>query len=306
MKTLACLPLLLIMSIAANSQNILYTPSGGAFETTGGAGIGINNSQPTARLHINENTHQGTAFKIDLFYGMSDGVLTWIPENAFLVNSTDQGFPSLGTQQIFKVDRMGNTDIGGNTKINGKLNVGLSAAAPERFAVFQSFGLYNSTVNHVKLRYSGGAQPEFLWTTSNNRNFRFMNSNNNTIPLTLSPAGKVGINTENFVGTHSLYVKGTTIAEEIFVKIEDDWADYVFDEEYDLIPLEKLEAFIQQNKHLPGMPTAEQIAETGIPIGKVERILTEKVEELTLYLIALNKEVESLKVQLEVSKSKNE
>ncbi|MCB9234750.1 MAG: hypothetical protein H6581_24065 [Bacteroidia bacterium] len=77
------------------------------------------------------------------------------------------------------------------------------------------------------------------------------------------------------------------------------WADYVFEPGYDLAPVEELAAYIRTHGHLPGVPTAEEVARDGLDVGEIERILLEKVEELTLYMIDLQKENESMRQELE-------
>jgi len=59
-----------------------------------------------------------------------------------------------------------------------------------------------------------------------------------------------------------------------------------------------VEKYIAEHGHLPGMPTASQVAEAGIALGETERILTEKVEELTLHLIEMNKEIKALREEI--------
>jgi hypothetical protein len=73
------------------------------------------------------------------------------------------------------------------------------------------------------------------------------------------------------------------------------WADYVFDKKYYLRPLDEVEKFIQQNHHLPDLPSASTVAKEGIDVAEMQSKLLSKIEELTLYVIELKKEVEILK-----------
>ncbi|WP_416864897.1 MAG: hypothetical protein ACMVP2_20560 [Imperialibacter sp.] len=72
-------------------------------------------------------------------------------------------------------------------------------------------------------------------------------------------------------------------------------ADYVFEDNYYLKPLSEVEAYVKENHHLPGIPSANEIKETGWQVGEMNNMLLEKVEELTLYMIELKKENEKLK-----------
>ena len=67
-------------------------------------------------------------------------------------------------------------------------------------------------------------------------------------------------------------------------------ADYVFEEEYELMNLEEVKAFIEKNNHLPGIPSAAEMQKQGMSIGEMNTKLLEKIEELTLYMIELKKE----------------
>ncbi len=93
-----------------------------------------------------------------------------------------------------------------------------------------------------------------------------------------------------------LYVKKGIITERLRVATSGTakWADYVFENDYNLMPLKKVEEFIEENKHLPNVPSAEKIAEDGIDIAVMSAKQMEKIEELTLYLIEANKRIEQL------------
>ena len=73
------------------------------------------------------------------------------------------------------------------------------------------------------------------------------------------------------------------------------WADFVFEDDYELMPLNDVEKYIADKGHLPGIPSAEEVAANGISIGDTQIQLLQKIEELTLHLIKQNKEIVSLK-----------
>ncbi|MEM6830547.1 MAG: hypothetical protein AAF551_08510 [Bacteroidota bacterium] len=73
--------------------------------------------------------------------------------------------------------------------------------------------------------------------------------------------------------------------------------DYVFADDYNMMPLNELEAYIDANKHLPEMPSEAEVLKNGIELGRLNTLLVEKIEELTLHMISLNKEIELLKNQ---------
>jgi hypothetical protein len=112
--------------------------------------------------------------------------------------------------------------------------------------------------------------------------------------MTLAPSGNVGIGTTN--PQHKLAVNGTIKAKEVIVETT-GWSDYVFADDYRLAPLAEVEAHIKTNKHLPGIPSAAQVAESGVNVGDVQAALLAKVEELTLHLIAQEKNIQTLQKQ---------
>lgn len=76
-------------------------------------------------------------------------------------------------------------------------------------------------------------------------------------------------------------------------------ADYVFDENYDLKSLSEVESYVNEHKHLPGMPSAAEMEANGVSVSKMSNLLLEKVEELTLHMIKLEKENAALKAKVE-------
>lgn len=95
---------------------------------------------------------------------------------------------------------------------------------------------------------------------------------------------------------YKLFVKKGIRTEKIKVDVASGtWADYVFKSEYDLNSLEYVEKFIARNGHLPNMPSALQVEKEGLDLGNISKIQQEKIEELTLYTIQLQKELNELK-----------
>lgn len=127
--------------------------------------------------------------------------------------------------------------------------------------------------------------------------------------------GKIGIGT-NFPD-ELLTVKGKIHAQEVLVDLNGAVApDYVFESyfngfseampEYKLISLEELEAFVKKNNHLPNVPSAETMQNEGIPLKEMNLILLQKIEELTLYTLQQQKEIDALKQLVHTSETVKE
>jgi hypothetical protein len=139
--------------------------------------------------------------------------------------------------------------------------------------------------------------------------FGSQNSDRGTIQLGSSSGsflsglnGNIGIGTTN--PDFRLTVNGKIKAEEIQVVV-DVPADYVFDTDYKLQSLEEVESYIKANKHLPGIPDAQSLKTNGWQVGEMNNKLLEKVEELTLYLIELKRDITELKKENELLKKAN-
>ncbi len=156
---------------------------------------------------------------------------------------------------------------------------------------------------------SGGVSGLNFWkpdgsTNGNNgggfgNHFMFL-ADNGSVSIGLDPNfintfGKVTYN-----GDYSLYVGTGILTEKVRVALRssEDWADYVFKEGYNLLTLSEVEKYIQEEGHLPNVPSAEEIANSGIDVAKMDAKLLEKIEELTLYVIQLKKENEEIKALL--------
>jgi hypothetical protein len=112
------------------------------------------------------------------------------------------------------------------------------------------------------------------------------------------------LTTTQLGGGHKLFVNGSAIFTKAVVRLTGTWPDYVFEPTNKLPTLAEVEAYIAKHKHLEGVPSASEVKEKGIDLGDNQTILLKKVEELTLYMIELNKKVEVLAKENEALKKK--
>ncbi|MEC5145109.1 hypothetical protein [Chitinophaga sp. 212800010-3] len=115
--------------------------------------------------------------------------------------------------------------------------------------------------------------------------------------LVLTKGGNFGIGTVK-PGSYKLAVEGLLGARKIRVTQQSTWADFVFHPNYQLPALAEVENYIRQNGHLPEIPSAAEVKENGVDVGEMNKLLLQKVEELTLYLIRQQKEINELKSRL--------
>lgn len=133
-------------------------------------------------------------------------------------------------------------------------------------------------------------------------------SNNCATTGSLYRLGQVGIGTSNYGtdATYLLFVKGGLKAEKMQLELSTagGWADYVFAPDYKLMPLKQVAEYLKTYRHLPGMASeAEMKAEGGINVGKIAAQQQAKIEELFLYVIELNKKIETLEKEVKTLRS---
>ena len=108
----------------------------------------------------------------------------------------------------------------------------------------------------------------------------------------------IGPTTMAIPAGYKLFVKDGILTEKVKVALSSDltnWADFVFDDDYELRSLEDVENYIAKHKHLPEIPSTAEVHKDGLDLAQMDAKLLQKVEELTLYVIQQQKEIEALK-----------
>ncbi len=126
--------------------------------------------------------------------------------------------------------------------------------------------------------------------------------------MRLKPTGKLAIGTvdsPDWVGgvdisNYKLYVEGGILTKEI--RVRTTWSDYVFEKDYNLLPLERVESYIKENGHLHYTPSGKSIEENGLELGSMMANQQEKIEEVYLHLIEMNKKLANLEKENEALK----
>ncbi len=170
----------------------------------------------------------------------------------------------------------------------------------------------------VLRKYSGGSEflnsvyrsasskwLEFIYVNINTQKYEmrngiidaeFKNSGN----ILLNNTGNVGIGmgTTPIPDGAKLAIGGKVVCKEVEVTLT-GLPDFVFNDNYKLRPLYEVESFIKENKHLPDVPCEAEVLEKGLNVGEMNATLLQKVEELTLYMINLQKENDALKTRVD-------
>ena len=120
--------------------------------------------------------------------------------------------------------------------------------------------------------------------------------------LRIKSDGSVGIGISDTKG-YKLAVAGNIHAESITVQAHGSWPDYVFSNTFELKPLSAVNDYVKLHHHLPDFPSAKEVEEKGLNLGEVNRLLTQKVEELTLYLIEKDQKEKAQQIQIDELKA---
>ncbi len=262
--------------------------------------VGIGTNAPGFLLDVNgrlrlRNEGNGTNLTAGIWYNKMDnsGVAN------FVGNYNDSLFGIYGSTsgwRFFFDHKNGNLGIGTGTP---KVALSFPAATGKKISLYPGgsgdvgMGVYG---NEFRLHsdYSGA-----------DITFGYDNYTNGfTERMRVKGDGRVCIGTTSPANGYLLSVNGKVIATEVRVDAKANWPDYVFSADHKLLPLEELETSINTNKHLPGIPSATEVKNGGIMLGDMQTKTMEKVEELTLYLIQLNKENKELKARLEKLENK--
>lgn len=201
---------------------------------------------------------------------------------------------------------------------NGSLSVGADLNA------FSKFNLVNTNrAASIQVSAVGNTQPYqrlmfFEYNNPDTKIIEVMNTATSRSPFTLYADGQLeidngtakifhlganGMLSINNGTTETFRVEANGLTRARKIKVDADvWADYVFEPDYKLMPLSDVESFLKEHKHLPSIPSEKVMLEEGIDLAEMNVKMMEKIEELTLYLIEQNKELEKVKAELETIK----
>ncbi len=246
------------------------------------AGITGTGSQMYGGLILNNLTSiHGGLRSLEFSVGNNNFSSISNPENKILsIQST--GRVGIGSGEMiakYPLDIKTNSGYEGNNLYFGDRRIYLAGITGTGKQMYGGFVLINE-----------GSGVRSLNIVAGNNDFSTDKNPENVI-MKIKSSGKVGIGTDD-TGSHRLAVDGSIGAREIKVEAS-GWSDFVFYEDYELRTLEEVERHIEEQGHLPQIPSENEVIENGINLGEMDAKLLQKIEELTLYLIQQNKQLQA-------------
>ncbi|RWW92093.1 FtsB/FtsL family cell division protein [Flavobacterium cerinum] len=294
-------------SNTTGTQNTYVGFNSGYVNTTGNNNVFIGgytgyNSTGGGNTFTGYYSGYNTSSEYNSFYGFGSGRYnTTGTQNVFI--GANSGFNNVsGTGNTFSGTNTGinnttgfeNTYLGFNAGYNNKTS-GMNTFVGTRTG-FNTLGSGNVFLGHEAGTNETGSNKFYLAVGTNTLMYGDFATGKIAIGgATSFPTSAGSVNVSNY----KLFVKGGILTEEVRIQLATGWADYVFADNYKLPSLNEVEQFIAKNGHLPNVPSAKQVKEDGIELGQMANIQQEKIEELTLYAIEQNKQIETQKSQLE-------
>ncbi|MBN1968915.1 MAG: hypothetical protein JXR48_17365 [Candidatus Delongbacteria bacterium] len=272
--------------------------------------LGLGTTSPKERLDLNSGylranglrPYSGNTLNFKNSSGSIFGTLKHANSNFEIASTGTNGInliPGSGTTTVTGVLNVTGTSSLKNTTITGTLNV-TDTSTLTNVIVAGTSNLGDVNIGSAKanknLTVNGNLSVSNTITTDSLTSNTIAISNGMNVhgasqffdPLRLS----------NVYIDGDIYAAGKMEVQEILVKRDVVFPDYVFDDNYNMPSLYEVEDYIEANGHLPGMPSAQHVIENGMDIKAIQLKLVEKVEELTLHMIELKKENEELKRQI--------
>ena len=195
------------------------------------------------------------------------------------LNTTGYSNTANGTRSLF-LNATGSNNTADGTNSLYKNSTGNNNTALGDSAGYSSTGSKNVFLGNYAGYYEVSGSNKLYIGNDSNKNIIY--GDFSTGQLLLGKGNPTGY---TFKGTRTLNVIGGIIADSMRVSPVSGWADYVFADDYQLTPLTELAQYIKSNRHLPNVPSAEEVASNGIELGSMDAKLLEKIEELHLYIL---------------------
>ncbi|ABG60453.1 hypothetical protein [Cytophaga hutchinsonii] len=295
--------------------------------TTSASKLHIYNSTANSQLAIS-----GPSPGIKFNFGTDPSELAADRATIGLVSTAANYFSTSSVNDfIIRNGASGSILFGGSSekmRISNNGFIGMGITAPSSLLHIQGGNFQITNSNVAPDMSKSGLTMGVIGTTTANTSTDYSWIQASSGPLLLNPKSLNDLtgttNTNNFVGIgfekssitslgtipagYNLLVRGKILCEELKIKLKtgSTWYDHVLKPDYKLMSLDSLELFINENNHLPDIPSEAEVKENGIMAGEMNGLLLKKVEELTLYVIEQNKATVIQAEQIELLKKQNE
>jgi hypothetical protein len=280
---------------------ILQGVNGG--KTRLGNGFDFSNT----KLHISTGVDAGLAVNQSgyLMIGMSNSENIVFDNNEILARNNGVASTLFLARDGSKV-QLGNGTEASGTKLH--ITSGNDVGLTDDLSGYMMMGLQagsNMVLDNNEIQVRNNGVGTHLYMQNGGGNVYIGDATNFTGSHRLGVDGNTVITGALRVGTtvtpagYKLAVDGKAICTELLVRLVPSWPDYVFARNYKLPSLTEVESFINKNSHLPGIPAAKTLEATGLNIGEMQKLQMQKIEELTLYLIDMNKQLQQVKEENE-------
>ena len=280
-----------IIGTWSNNTLTFNTNSVARMEIGADGNIGISTTAPTQKLDIDGNIR----LRNNAIIG------TW-SNNSLTFNTNSSARMTIAAD--------GNVAIGNNTNPQARLHIKAEGTQDagillEASGTGKSAGIF-FTKSAVNIGTLDKDQPIAFFTAGTDLKMKITPEGNVGIGVAsplykLHVAGNAKFDNQVVIDAGGLYVNGEVKAKKFHASIS-PFPDFVFEPGYKLLSINEVESFINQNGHLPGVPNAAEVEQNGIELGEMNALLLQKIEELTLYIIAQDKEMKELKAIVETLK----
>lgn len=275
-----------------------------ASDRTGKVSIG-NTTDPQAKLHIRADAAEDASLLLEATGTNKISSFIMAGGQAYLgtaSNNHSLSFVTGGTNtRMFINAANGNIAIGNNTDPQARLHIKAEGTQDagillEASGTGKSAGIF-FTKSAVNIGTLDKDQPIAFFTAGTDLKMKITPEGNVGIGVAsplykLHVAGNAKFDNQVVIDAGGLYVNGEVKAKKFHASIS-PFPDFVFEPGYKLLSINEVESFINQNGHLPGVPNAAEVEQNGIELGEMNALLLQKIEELTLYIIALEKKMQA-------------
>lgn len=248
-----------------------------------GGNMGLGTANPVVEMHVVDGDSPTMRLEQDGSSGFTPQTFDIAAnETNFFVRDVTNG-----SQLPFRIEPGADTNA---LYIEDTNDIGIGTNAPTRDLHLRATNSADPQELQIENAAGGAVQLRLVTTNGNNRRVVGLNVDGDAQSSVLLGNGSVGIYGTNFTDPLALFeTTGVTINGQALTV-----PDYVFGDEYELRPLAEVQSFIEANSHLPGVPSAADIAADGLNMTEMQMVLLKKIEELTLYTLEQDARIQTL------------